>query len=65
MAILKTHYGRPSYTVKNEKVEVKTGGMVFLGPIPLIFGSDTKAVVLVSVLAIVMMIIFWLITKPL
>ena len=22
MAILKTHYGRPSYTVKNEKVEV-------------------------------------------
>ncbi len=36
---------------------VKGGGVVLIGPIPIIFGSDTKLTIVLVVLAIVMMVV--------
>lgn len=37
--------------------EVKTGGVVLIGPIPIIFGSDKGLVVTAVIMAIVLMIL--------
>lgn len=36
---------------------VKGGGVVLIGPIPIIFGSDTRLTIVLAVLAIIMMIL--------
>jgi uncharacterized protein (TIGR00304 family) len=36
---------------------VKGGGVVLIGPIPIIFGSDTRLTIVLAVLAIIMMIV--------
>jgi uncharacterized protein (TIGR00304 family) len=36
---------------------VRGGGVVLIGPIPIIFGSDTKLTIVLAVLAIIMMIV--------
>jgi uncharacterized protein (TIGR00304 family) len=36
---------------------VKGGGVVLIGPIPIIFGSDTRLTVVLAVMAIIMMIL--------
>ncbi len=37
--------------------DVKTGGVILIGPIPIIFGSDKGAVITAVVLAIILMIV--------
>ncbi len=37
--------------------DVKTGGVILIGPIPIIFGNDKGAVITVVVLAIILMIV--------
>lgn len=37
--------------------EVKTGGVILIGPIPIIFGSDKETVITAVVMAIVIMIL--------
>jgi len=46
-----------STVTHSDTVEVKGGGVVFIGPVPIIFGSDSSTAVVVSVMAIVLMII--------
>lgn len=38
---------------------VKTGGVVLIGPIPIIFGSDPKLAVVLAILAIVMIVMMF------
>lgn len=48
--------------VKQER-KVKGGGIVFIGPVPIIFGSDTKVWYIMFILALIvigMMILFWI-----
>jgi uncharacterized protein (TIGR00304 family) len=46
------------------KTEVRGGGVVFLGPIPLIFGTDKKSAVTVSIIALILMLLyFWFFRK--
>ncbi|NYB52582.1 MAG: TIGR00304 family protein [Methanobacteriaceae archaeon] len=40
--------------------EVKTGGIILIGPIPIIFGNDRNTVLTVSLVAIIIMVIFYL-----
>ena len=40
-----------------EKPDVRGGGIVMIGPIPIIFGTDVGALKLVMILAIVLMVI--------
>ncbi len=40
-----------------EKQEVRGGGVVMIGPIPILFGTDIGALKLVMILAIVLMVI--------
>ncbi|MHA2060710.1 MAG: TIGR00304 family membrane protein [Candidatus Sifarchaeia archaeon] len=42
---------------KKTKTKVGGGGVVLIGPIPIIFGSDKKFLIIAVVLAIVLMII--------
>jgi len=42
---------------KKTKTKVRGGGVVLIGPIPIIFGSDKKFLIIAVVLAIVLMII--------
>lgn len=44
-------------TGEMEKPEVRGGGIIMIGPIPIIFGTDVGAVKFVMILAIVLMII--------
>jgi uncharacterized protein (TIGR00304 family) len=46
-------------TEKNEKVSV--GGVVLIGPIPIIFGSDKGMVSLAIIGAVILMVIYYLI----
>ena len=43
-----------------ENADVKGGGVVFIGPIPLVFGTDWKSAVSVAILAIILMAAYWL-----
>lgn len=40
---------------RQSRTEVKTAGVIMIGPIPIIFGNDTRWVVVVIVLAIVLL----------
>jgi uncharacterized protein (TIGR00304 family) len=42
---------------KGGKSEVKGAGVIMIGPIPIIFGSDKKSVMIAIVLAIVLMVL--------
>lgn len=44
-----------------DKTEVRGGGIIMLGPIPIIFGSDNKSTSTMVVLAIVLMVLYFLI----
>jgi uncharacterized protein (TIGR00304 family) len=37
--------------------EVKTGGVILIGPIPIIFGNDTGSIITVVILAIILMVL--------
>jgi TIGR00304 family protein len=40
--------------------EVKTGGVILIGPIPIIFGTDKGLVITAVILAIVLMVVAYL-----
>ncbi len=42
---------------KEKKTEVKGGGVVLIGPIPIIFGTDVESVKFVIILAIILLIV--------
>ena len=47
----------PTYDTSNRKEQVKGGGVVLIGPIPIVFGSDTKVTNTMLILAIVLTLI--------
>lgn len=48
---------------KEAKSEIKTGGVIMLGPIPIIFGSDKESAKTAVILAIILMLLSLLIFK--
>lgn len=46
-----------------QKTEIKSGGVVLIGPVPLIFGTDKETIIIASVLAIVIMILALLLLR--
>lgn len=40
--------------------EVKTGGVVLIGPIPIIFGSDKSTIITTVILAIILMVLAYI-----
>lgn len=44
----------------SEHTDVKGGGIIFIGPIPIAFGTDRNSLLIVSLLMIVLMIIVYL-----
>lgn len=43
-----------------EKGEVKGGGVVLIGPIPIIFGTDKRFALILAIVALIIMILwFW------
>lgn len=49
----------PGYCLDRER-DIKTGGVVLIGPIPIVFGSDWKMAIWAILLAIALIIIFWI-----
>ncbi len=45
------------------KENIKAGGVIMIGPVPIIFGSDKKSVLIVILLAIVLMILAIILIK--
>ncbi len=41
-------------------VDVKTGGVVMIGPIPIIFGNDRNLILISVVLSLILMVMFLL-----
>jgi uncharacterized protein (TIGR00304 family) len=48
---------------REAKSEIKTGGVIMLGPIPIIFGSDRESAKTAAILAIILMLLSLLILK--
>jgi uncharacterized protein (TIGR00304 family) len=48
---------------REEKPEIKTGGVIMLGPIPIIFGSDKESAKTAAILAIILMLLSLLILR--
>ncbi|RXA19578.1 TIGR00304 family protein [Methanosarcina sp. MSH10X1] len=48
---------------KGPKSEIKTGGVIMLGPIPIIFGSDKESAKTATILAIILMLLSLLIFR--
>jgi uncharacterized protein (TIGR00304 family) len=46
---------RPEGAGKEKKV--KGGGVIFIGPVPVVFGTDKKSALLMMILAIVLMLL--------
>lgn len=44
----------------SSKTEVHTGGVILIGPIPVIFGNDKQLVIFGVIFAIVIMILYYL-----
>lgn len=40
-----------------KETRVKGGGVIFIGPVPVVFGTDKKSALLIMILAIVLMIL--------
>lgn len=51
----------PHQEIKEKKV--KGGGVILIGPIPIVFGTDKKYVVLLMILAIVLMLLMLIFMK--
>lgn len=47
----------------NAKTEIKGGGVVMIGPIPVIFGTGRASVLITVILAIILMAMFYVITR--
>lgn len=45
---------------KSTDISVRGGGVVFLGPIPLVFGTDRNSAVVVALMVTVSMVLFYL-----
>ena len=45
------------------KTEVKGGGVIMIGPIPVVFGSDRKSVQTLMLLAIALMILYFIVFR--
>ncbi|MCD6148952.1 DUF131 domain-containing protein, partial [bacterium] len=41
-------------------VDVKTGGVIMIGPIPIIFGNDRNLILISVVLSLILMVMFLL-----
>ncbi len=48
------HIGK---SAKSEKAEVKGGGVILIGPIPIVFGTDVESVKWVILLTIVLILL--------
>ena len=44
----------------DSKTEIKTGGVVLIGPIPIIFGSDKRMAITGVILALILMFVYYL-----
>jgi uncharacterized protein (TIGR00304 family) len=42
---------------REENVKIRTGGVIMIGPIPVVFGSDKRTAVIAIVLVIVLMLL--------
>ncbi|MGB8216537.1 MAG: TIGR00304 family protein [Candidatus Methanoperedens sp.] len=41
----------------SKEIKVKGGGVIFIGPVPVVFGTDKKYALLMMILAIVLMLL--------
>ena len=49
--------------IEPKKAQVKGGGIILIGPIPIVFGSNWKIAVFLMILAVVLMVIIYLFAK--
>lgn len=47
---------------KNE-ADIKGGGVLFVGPVPIIFGSDKRSAIIIMLLAIALMLLLIILNK--
>ncbi len=46
--------------LKGAKGEVKTGGVILIGPLPIVWGSESKWAIIALILLVIVLIIFML-----
>lgn len=44
----------------DSEAKIKTGGVVFIGPVPIIFGSDKRMAITGVILALILMFVYYL-----
>ncbi|WP_343044083.1 TIGR00304 family membrane protein [Methanolobus zinderi] len=48
---------------ENQEADVKGGGIIMIGPIPIVFGSDKSSVQTLLILAIVLMVMYFIVFR--
>lgn len=51
------------YSALRGDSNVSAGGVVFIGPIPIVFGSDRKTAYSAAVLGIILMVVYYLVYR--
>lgn len=54
--------GYPPYDQSRPRRSIKSGGVIFIGPIPIIWGSDKRIGYIMAVVAVILVIIFLIFT---
>lgn len=57
LGIMRSIQESESCTPQEIKEKVKGGGVIFIGPVPVVFGTDKKYALLLMILAIVIMLL--------
>jgi len=48
-----------SATSGNSKSDIRGGAVIFIGPIPIAFGTDRESLMTLSILMLIMMVVFY------
>lgn len=48
------------YQSTNKNTEVQTGGIIMIGPVPIIFGNDKGLIITGAIFAVVIMVLYYL-----
>ncbi len=49
-----------SFTSNESKGEIKGGGIVFIGPIPIAFGTDSYSIIIIAILMLMLMFLYFI-----
>jgi uncharacterized protein (TIGR00304 family) len=61
--MIEAHNNKDESKISEDKHDVRGGAIIMIGPIPIVMGSDSKTALLLMLLALTIMVFWFLMTK--